>query len=100
MQLFVDRFSLPPESKVYQFYKAVVQMIAEDMQPLSIVENSGFQKLINLLDSRYKLPSRKLIGTTLIPNLYESTRHKIETILSQAKYVSLTSDGWTSLITI
>lgn len=100
MQLFVGRFSLPPESKVDQFYKAVVQMIAEDMQPLSIVENSGFQKLINLLDSRYKLPSRKLIGTTLIPNLYESTRHKIETILSQAKYVSLTSDVWTSLNTI
>lgn len=96
----MNRFSLPPESKVDQFYKAVVQMIAEDMQPLSIVENSGFQKLINLLDSRYKLPSRKLIGTTLIPNLYESTRHKIETILSQAKYVSLTSDVWTSLNTI
>ncbi|KAF0709975.1 zinc finger BED domain-containing protein 1-like isoform X1 [Aphis craccivora] len=82
MQLFVDRFSLPPESKVDQFYKAVVQMIAEDMQPLSI------------------FPSRKLIGTTLIPNLYESTRHKIETILSQVKYVSLTSDVWTSLNTI
>lgn len=75
-------------------------MIAEDMQPLSIVENSGFRKLINLFDSRYKLPSHKLIGTTLIPNLYESTRKMIESILSHTKYVSLTSDIWTSLNTI
>ncbi|XP_060855416.1 E3 SUMO-protein ligase ZBED1-like [Metopolophium dirhodum] len=93
----MNRFSLPPESKVDQFNKAVIEMIAEDMQPLSIVENRGFRKLINLLDSRYKLPSCKLIGTTLIPNLYESTRKIIETILSHTKYVSLTSDIWTSL---
>ncbi|CAI6373453.1 unnamed protein product [Macrosiphum euphorbiae] len=96
----MNRFSLPPDSKVDQFNKAVVEMIAEDMQPLSIVENSGFRKLVNLLDSRYKLPSQKLIGTTLIPNLYDSTRKMIETILSHTKYVSLTSDIWTSLNTI
>jgi len=58
-------------------------MNAEDMQSLLIVENSGFQKLVNLLDPHYKLPSHKLIGTTLIPNLYESTRKIIETIMSR-----------------
>ncbi|XP_022180699.1 zinc finger BED domain-containing protein 1-like [Myzus persicae] len=79
-----NRFSLPPDSKVDQFNKAVVEMIAEDMQPLSIVENSGFRKLINLFDSRYKLPSHKLIGTTLIPNFnfnlktYVLTTRKLE----------------------
>jgi hypothetical protein len=100
MLIIFDRFSLPPESKVDQFNKAVVEMIAEDIQPLSIVENREFRKLINLLNSRYMLPSRKLIGTTLIPNLYESTRKMIETILSHTKYVSITSDNWTSLNTV
>lgn len=53
--------------------------------------------MVNLLDSRYKLPRHKLIGTTFIPNLYESTRKMIETILSHTKYVLLTSNIWTSL---
>jgi zinc finger BED domain-containing protein 1 (E3 SUMO-protein ligase ZBED1) len=75
---------------VDQFNKAVIEMITEDMQPLAIVENRGFRKLINLLDSRYKLPSHKLIGTMLIPNLYDSTPKMIETILFHTKYVSLT----------
>lgn len=83
-----------------QFNKAVVEMIAEDMQPLSIVENKGFRKLINLLDSRYTLPSRKMIGIKLIPNLYESTRTIILSMLSSSKHVALTSDIWTSMNTV
>lgn len=53
-------------------------MIAEDIQSLSIVENKGFKKLINLLDSRYTLPSRRTIGRTILPDLYESTRVMVQ----------------------
>lgn len=74
-------------------------MIAEDMQPFSIVENRGFQKLVRLLDSRYTLPSRRTIERTLIPNVYETTRAKVFGLISNAKHVAITSDIWTSMNT-
>lgn len=48
------RFGAPSELQTKLFHEAIVKMIAEDLQPLSIVENSGFINMIKLLDSRYK----------------------------------------------
>lgn len=67
-------------------------MIAEDVQPFSIIENRGFQKLVRFLDSRYTLPSRRTIGRTLIPNYCETTKSKVFGLVSNAKYVAITSD--------
>lgn len=46
------RFLAPSNQQVSEFYKAIVKMIAEDLQPVSFVENSGFRHLVKLLDSR------------------------------------------------
>ena len=35
-------------------------MIAIDMQPVTIVEDTGFQSLVRLLDSRYQLITKKI----------------------------------------
>jgi len=48
------RFGAPSELQIKHFHEVIVKMIAEDLQPLSIVENSGFQNMIKLLDSRYR----------------------------------------------
>lgn len=96
---FSNRFAAPTEKGIDQFNKAIVEMIAEDMQPFSIVENCGFQKLIRFLDSRYTIPSRRTIERTLIPNKYESTRSKVFELVSKAKHVAITSDIWTSMNT-
>jgi len=76
-----------------------VEMIAKDMQPFSIVKNRVFQKLVQLLDSRYTLPSRITIERTLIPNIYETTRAKVFELVSIARHVAITSDVWTSMNT-
>jgi len=89
---FTNRFQAPTERGVDQFNRAIVEMIAEDMQPFSIVENRDFQKLVRLLDSRYTLPSLRTIGRTVIPNLYEITKSKVFGLVSNAKYVAITSD--------
>ena len=49
---------------------ALMNMIAIDMQPLSIVENKGFVNFVHHLDRRYQLPSRKKISTTMLPEKY------------------------------
>ncbi|XP_025190395.1 zinc finger BED domain-containing protein 1-like, partial [Melanaphis sacchari] len=92
-------FLAPSDQKLTEFYKAIVKMIAEDLQPVSIVENSGFRHLVKLLDSRYQIPSRRAISRTIIPNMYDEVKNKIQVVLNDAKYISVTTDIWTSINT-
>jgi hypothetical protein len=74
----------------------VIDMIAVDMQPLSIVCDVGFQQLIHKLDPNYKLPSKTQVKEVLLPRRYNEIKIKLKAILEQVKYVSLTTDLWTS----
>ncbi|XP_050062310.1 E3 SUMO-protein ligase ZBED1-like [Aphis gossypii] len=74
-------------------------MIAEDLQPLSIVENSGFQNMIKLLDSRYQIPSRRSLSRTIIPEIYENVKNRVQSLLNKTNYVAITTDVWTSMNT-
>ena len=75
---------------------ALLQMLAQDMQPASIVEDAGFQSLAHLLDSRYLLASRR----TLTRQLPSSKRVcEIKQELSSTPCEALTSDIWTSTTT-
>ena len=71
-------------------------MIAIDMQPATIVEDTGFQLLVHLLDSRYQLPSRRHIMRSLLPDMYTTRAKEIKRELLQISHVALTSDLWTS----
>ena len=71
-------------------------MIARDMQPATIVEETGFQSLVRLLDSRYQLPSRRHIMRSLLPDMYTTRAREIKRELLQISHVALTSDLWTS----
>ncbi|CAI6371372.1 unnamed protein product [Macrosiphum euphorbiae] len=94
-----NRFGAPSDQQVQYFTTAIVKMIAEDLQPVSIVENTGFRNLVQLLDSRYNIPNRRTLTRSIIPNLYEETRTKVHSLLAQSKYVSITTDIWTSINT-
>ena len=78
--------------------KALGRFIVKDMQPCAVVEDAGFQHMINvtLLEPRYNIPSRRHLSNTVIP---EQTRLGIVKELSNTAYVALTTDGWTSRAT-
>ena len=67
--------------------------ITKDMMPL---EKEGFKSLVNALDSRYKLPSRKYLTTKALPDLYSKTRETIMKEVSKAQFISGTTDLWSS----
>ena len=69
------------------------------MQPATIVEDTGFQLLVHLLDSRYQLPSRRHIMRSLLPDMYTTRAKEIKRELLQISHVALTSDLWTSQTT-
>jgi len=83
--LFFYRFGMPSEKQKTDFIRSIVEMITKDMQPLSFVENSGFQNVIQLTDSRYLelLPSRRTLTRSILPDLYSSTKNKLLDILNK-----------------
>jgi hypothetical protein len=42
----------------------IVKMICLDLQPLSMVEDSGFRSLMSEAEPRFVIPTRKVCGTT------------------------------------
>ena len=67
--------------------------IAKDLMPTSVVQGNGFHKLLEKLDPRYQLPSRKTLSDKVIPVLYNNGKDtKALSGLNDAKFVALTSD--------
>ncbi len=78
--------------------EAVFRMIVKDMQPISVVEDEGFQSLLHVLDPRYQLPSRKST-MRMLPDEYNKQVEKIKKDIAEVPHVALTSDLWTSRAT-
>lgn len=82
--------------KAKSIHKYIGEMIAIDLQPFSVVEDLGFIRLMKHICPNYQLPSRKYIKENIVIDIYEKIKAKIKTNISEANYISLTSDGWTS----
>ena len=68
---------------------SVTHYIAKDCLPMSVVEGSGFKKMIDAFDSRYKLLSRNQFLRIALPALYASVKHKVEQDISAQQYLNL-----------
>lgn len=77
-------------------HEAIGRMIAVDVQPYSVVEDVGFKGVVGTLEPRYVLPSRKFFSTKIIPEMYETTRARVQSEVDHAKSVCLTADTWTA----
>ena len=53
----------------------VGEMIANEYQPLAIVDSKGFRRLTNSLE-RYQIPSIKYFSEIVIPDIAEKIRVK------------------------
>ena len=82
--------------RAQEITNALSHFIAKEMMPFNIVERPGFQKLLNKLDDRYEIPSRKYFTKVAIPALYTSTRGRIAESLKSVEYYSITTDMWSS----
>ncbi len=55
--------------------------------------------MLSVLEPRYQLPSRPHFSQNVLPHLYSEVRAKLVKDLSNAKFIALTTDGWTSRVT-
>lgn len=83
-------------SRSIQITDSLMKFVAIDDQPLSVVNNVGFRQLIQILEPRYDIPSQKYLTDVTLPKLYDITRSKILTTMQNEKYISFTTDIWSS----
>ena len=57
--------------------KRIAEMIAIDSQPFSIVEDTGFTRLLACVCPRYAVPSRKYFSEKIIPEMYTNLRQRL-----------------------
>nr|XP_020737633.1 zinc finger BED domain-containing protein 4 [Odocoileus virginianus texanus] len=76
----------------------IAEMIALDLQPYSLVDNVGFNRLLAYLKPQYSLPAPAYFSRTAIPGMYEDVKHVIMAHLQGAEsgVVHFTSGIWVS----
>ncbi|QQP37372.1 Uncharacterized protein FKW44_017613, partial [Caligus rogercresseyi] len=76
-----------------------MEYMALDDQPFSVVEDVGFRRLLQHIEPRYTLPSRRYFADVCLPELYNSIAGRVHELLtkdSDPPYVSFTTDIWSS----
>ncbi|XP_073700781.1 zinc finger BED domain-containing protein 4-like [Garra rufa] len=74
----------------------IMEFICLDEQPLSVVEDKGFRRLLSCLDPRYDPPGRKYLTDVCLPTLYQTVNTNIDRLLKDSVYISFTSDIWSA----
>ena len=62
------------DARSQHVHKRIGEILAVDCQPLSMVEDIGFKRVLQSLEPRYKCPSRKYYTDTIIPKIYTGMR--------------------------
>lgn len=70
-------------------------LVAKDNLPFSLVDSDAFSFFIKTLNPHYKAPSRKTL-TNMIDKKYDYLKSKVMDLLASTKYITLTTDVWTS----
>ena len=84
------------ESRSTTTDKMILEMIATDDLPFTIVQNIGFQRLIS---KRYTIKSEKFYRTKVLHQIYRQVCDKIIVMLSDENAgpaISFTTDCWSS----
>ncbi|XP_048857122.1 E3 SUMO-protein ligase ZBED1-like isoform X2 [Brienomyrus brachyistius] len=91
---------LPSNSeKAKRITRSVAGFIAKDLRPYCVVENEGFRSMLQVLEPRYSVPSRRYFSDTAIPALYRETKAQILESISNTYRIAITCDAWTSIST-
>ncbi|XP_065907752.1 zinc finger BED domain-containing protein 4-like [Dysidea avara] len=75
---------------------AVVDFVADDLIPLSVVESKRFKSLLRILDSQYQVPSRKQLSTVLLKKKYDKLKSSVLDKLKKTDTINLTIDLWSN----
>lgn len=84
-------------SKRQAIDKQLLKFIATDYQPFNIVDSKKFQKFVAMLNPSYQMPNKKTLSNSLLAASYDKCLEKVKMEITEAKFVAITTDGWTSI---
>lgn len=76
---------------------AIVEMIATDNHPFTVVSGVGFKRLVALLEPRYSLKTEKYYRTDLFEDVHTKVENKnkeLVTLENAGPYLAFTTDCW------
>ena len=76
--------------------QSVCYFVAKDMQPIDTINDKGFQAMIKKFEPRYTPPDRKTLSTKYLPQMYETEKKRISSLLGSAQHYACATDMWTS----
>lgn len=76
--------------------EALLEMIATDFHPLSIVDDRGFRRFVGKLQPLYKLPTRQALYDNLLTSQYARAVTERRAEVQVAAAVCLSAEGWLS----
>ena len=85
-------------SRAIKTTEALTHFITLDDQPLSVVDNVGFRRLLEVLEPRYEIPSRLYITDVMLPKVYDKVKNNVWYLVHDAETISFTTDIWTSSV--
>lgn len=94
-----NKEKLPADSeKAKKITAKIAEFIALDDQPLSVVANVGFSRLLEHLEPRYELPSRHYFTDTALPAIHNKLRDQLLALSSEVPAFGFTTDIWSSSV--
>lgn len=95
--LFASSTPLTPGNKRHEsITDAITYFLCKDNVPFNAVSRPGFQKLLNVLEPRYKIPNKTTFSKNKLAKLYDVTREAVMLDLNSINYFASTTDMWSS----
>jgi hypothetical protein len=79
--------------------EAIMNLVADSMLPLQLVETPGFKTFMLKVDPKYMVPSRRTISRRIVESLEEmksELKTELETVMAAGCVVHSTMDLWSS----
>ena len=95
--LFASNAPLTPGNKRHEaITDTITYFLCKDNVPFNAVSRSGFQKLLNVLEPRYKMPNKTTFSKNKVVKLYDATKEAVMRDLNNVDFFASTTDMWSS----
>jgi hypothetical protein len=95
MESFVDKSMSTNETAA--IHRQLLRALLSANVPFSFIDDPEVNKLFKMLRPSYNLPSRKKISTDVLDQVHEEINNEIENFVTEAKFLTLSGDGWTNV---
>jgi len=96
-KLLANKFPYADSSAQFQKrLDAVFDFVVRTGQPISLMDNKQFVKLLAVFDDKFKLPTRQYFSNELIVEKYNKFCNSLATKMKCIDYCGITTDCWSS----